>query len=490
MSNSPLVNYTRISPNSNNPRKDKIRKITIHHMAGNLSVETCGNIFAASSRGASSNYGIGSDGRVGMYVEEKNRSWCSSSPSNDHQAITIEVANDGGAPNWHVSDTALNKLIELCVDICKRNGISQLNYTGDSSGNLTRHNMFTATTCPGPYLQSKFPYIASEVNKRLNGTVDPTPDPTPSDKFNIGDEVIVNGPLYVSSNASGSTGYVKNKRTRITRKAPGTAHPYNTTGDLGWMNESSIQAVNVPKPGPSGKFNIGDKVYSCKSYLRNLEIIKIEGIKIICKGEEYIKNRQNYEEGWHKKNDIILYSFEIRLEEFKNAKNYRVKNKWDKIIQRNQNMYMDLMHLYNQIMTKEMNLNPFYQRDLVWTNEQKKAYIEALFLEKAEIKPTIILNWENNDENCYEVLDGKQRISTILEFLNNKFPIFDNILFKDLSESDVKFITSKEVNYTRIEKLNNKNLTDEEKIELFLEINELGTKMSDEHIQKIKSMLK
>lgn len=260
MSNSPLVNYTRISPNSNNPRKDKIRKITIHHMAGNLSVETCGNIFASSSRGASSNYGIGSDGRVGMYVEEKNRSWCSSSPSNDHQAITIEVANDGGAPNWHVSDTALNKLIELCVDICKRNGISQLNYTGDSSGNLTRHNMFKATTCPGPYLQSKFPYIASEVNKRLNGTVDPTPDPTPSNKFNIGDEVIVNGPLYVSSNASGSTGYVKNKRTRITRKAPGTAHPYNTTGDLGWMNESSIQAVNVPSPGPSNKFNIGDKV--------------------------------------------------------------------------------------------------------------------------------------------------------------------------------------------------------------------------------------
>jgi hypothetical protein len=237
-------------------------------------------------------------------------------------------------------------------------------------------------------------------------------------------------------------------------------------------------------------FNIGDKVYSCKSYLRNLEIIKIEGIKIICKGEEYMENRKDYEKGWHNKNDILLYPFEIRLEEFKNTKNYRVKSKWDKIIQRNQNMYMDLMHLYNQIMTKEMNLNPFYQRDLVWTNEQKKAYIEALFLEKAEIKPTIILNWENHDENCYEVLDGKQRISTILEFLNNNFPIFDNIFFKDLSASDVEFITSKEVNYTRIEKLNNKNLTDEEKIELFLEINELGTKMSNEHIEKIKLLLK
>lgn len=167
MSNSSLVNYTRISPNRNSPRNHKIDKITIHHMAGNLSIEACGNVFAPSSRQASSNYGIGSDGRVGMYVEEKDRSWCSSSSSNDHRAVTIEVANDGGAPDWHVSDKALAKLIDLCVDICKRNGISKLNYTGTTSGNLTRHNMFKNTNCPGPYLQSKFPYIASEVNKRL-----------------------------------------------------------------------------------------------------------------------------------------------------------------------------------------------------------------------------------------------------------------------------------------------------------------------------------
>ena len=171
MSNSPLVNYTAISPNSSNPRNNKIKKITIHHMAGNLSVETCGRVFNGKNRQASSNYGIGSDGRVGMYVEEKNRAWTSSSPSNDNQATTIEVANDGGAnTNWHVSDKALAKLIDLCVDICKRNGIASLNYTGDANGNLTRHNMFANTTCPGPYLQSKFPYIASEVNKRLNGS--------------------------------------------------------------------------------------------------------------------------------------------------------------------------------------------------------------------------------------------------------------------------------------------------------------------------------
>ena len=168
MSNSPLVSYTKISPNSNNPRNKPITKITIHHMAGNLSIESCGNIFAKASRNASSNYGIGSDGRIGMYVEEKNRSWCSSSAANDNQAITIEVANDGGAPNWHVSDKALASLIDLCTDICRRNGIARLNFTGDASGNLTQHNYFAATACPGPYLKSKFQYIADEVNKRLN----------------------------------------------------------------------------------------------------------------------------------------------------------------------------------------------------------------------------------------------------------------------------------------------------------------------------------
>lgn len=169
MSNSKLVNYTRLSPNCNKPRNQAIDTITIHHMAGNLSVEQCGAIFARPSREASSNYGIGSDGRVGLYVDEANRSWCSSSGANDHRAVTIEVANDVVGGNWHVSDTALAKLIDLCVDICQRNGIQKLNYTGDKSGNLTMHKWFKATACPGPYLASKFPYIAQQVNARLTG---------------------------------------------------------------------------------------------------------------------------------------------------------------------------------------------------------------------------------------------------------------------------------------------------------------------------------
>ena len=167
MAYSKYVNYINYSPNCNAPRNNRINKITIHHMAANLSVEQCGNIFANRNRQASSNYGIGSDGRVGLYVDEANRSWCSSNGDNDHQAITIEVANDVIGGNWHVSDVALAKLIDLCVDICERNGIDRLVFTGNASGNLTLHKYFTATMCPGPYLESKMPYIAQEVNRRL-----------------------------------------------------------------------------------------------------------------------------------------------------------------------------------------------------------------------------------------------------------------------------------------------------------------------------------
>lgn len=173
MSNSSLICYKKISPHKNSPRNNTIKKITIHHAAGNLSIETMGNVF--QNREASSNYGIGTDGRIAMYVEEKDRAWTSSNANNDNQAITIEVANDGGAKtNWHVSDKALASLINLCVDICKRNGIKKLNYTGNANGNLTRHNMFAATACPGPYLQSKFPWIAEQVNKRLGSSDEKT----------------------------------------------------------------------------------------------------------------------------------------------------------------------------------------------------------------------------------------------------------------------------------------------------------------------------
>ena len=91
----------------------------------------------------------------------------------------------------------------------------------------------------------------------------PTPAPTPSDKFNIGDKVVINGALYVSSNAASPAGSISNKVTNITRKNPGSAHPYNTTGDLGWMNESDIRMYTEPTPAPAPvdkTLHVGDKV--------------------------------------------------------------------------------------------------------------------------------------------------------------------------------------------------------------------------------------
>ena len=174
MSNSPLVSYTMRSPNRNSPRNHIIDTVTIHCMAGNLSVEACGAMFARASTGASSNYGIDSDGRVALYVDEGDRSWASSNGANDHRAVTIEVANCGGEPDWPVSDQAYAALIDLCVDICRRNGIQKLLWRGDKSlvgqvdkQNMTAHRWFAAKACPGDYLYSRFGDIAARVNERL-----------------------------------------------------------------------------------------------------------------------------------------------------------------------------------------------------------------------------------------------------------------------------------------------------------------------------------
>lgn len=171
MSNSPLAVYRKWSPNYESRQGNKITHIVIHHMAGNLTIETCGNVFSSPSKGASSHYGVGTDGRIGQYVDEAYRAWTTSNFGIDSKAVTIEVANSSTGGNWPVSDKALESTINLCVDICKRNGIKKLNYTGDKTGNLHMHRWYAATGCPGEYLGSKFSYIANQVNARLNPTI-------------------------------------------------------------------------------------------------------------------------------------------------------------------------------------------------------------------------------------------------------------------------------------------------------------------------------
>lgn len=181
MSYSKLVDYVKISPNKTSPRNHAIDTITIHCMAGNLTIETCANVFAPTSRKASSNYGVGTDGRIGCYVDESDRSWCSSNGVNDHRAITIEVANDGGADtDWHVSGVAMSSLIKLVADVCKRNNISKLVWSDNKDDrinhrngcNMTVHRDFANKSCPGDYLMSKMSYIADEVNKLLGSSGD------------------------------------------------------------------------------------------------------------------------------------------------------------------------------------------------------------------------------------------------------------------------------------------------------------------------------
>ena len=184
MSNSPLVSYTKISPNKSSPRNHKIDTVTIHCVVGQCSVETLGNVFAPTSRQASSNYGIGYDGRIGMYVEEKDRSWCSSNAANDNRAITIEVASDTKEP-YAVNAKAYAALVDLLVDICKRNGIKELVWSTNKADrvnhkngcNMTVHRDYANKSCPGTYLYERHAQIASEVNKRLESTnIKPAPE--------------------------------------------------------------------------------------------------------------------------------------------------------------------------------------------------------------------------------------------------------------------------------------------------------------------------
>ena len=176
MSNSPLVSYTKLSPNHSGKRKHAIDTVSIHCVAANATVEALGAVFANPARKASSNYGIGTDGRIALYVDEANRSWCTSSAENDHRAITIEVSNNGGAPDWPVSAAAYESLIRLLVDICRRNpGIGRLRWLGDKSligqvakQNMTVHRWFAAKACPGDYLYNRHGQIAAEVNSLLD----------------------------------------------------------------------------------------------------------------------------------------------------------------------------------------------------------------------------------------------------------------------------------------------------------------------------------
>ena len=198
--NSPLVSYTKLSPNHSGQRTHSIDRITPHCVVGQCSVETLGNIMYPTSRQASCNYGIGPDGRVGMYVEEKNRSWCSSSNANDQRAITIECASDTFHP-YAMNDKVYATLITLCTDICKRNGKKKLLWFADKNKSLnyipaademvlTVHRWFANKSCPGDWLYSRLSDVAAKVTANLSSTASTTTPSTSKTTEEVAKEVI------------------------------------------------------------------------------------------------------------------------------------------------------------------------------------------------------------------------------------------------------------------------------------------------------------
>ena len=178
--NSSLASYTKLSPNHSGQRTHSIDRITPHCVVGQLSCESICSCFTSPSRQASCNYGIGKDGRISLCVEEKNRSWCSSSNANDQRAVTIECASDMSEP-YAMNSAVYDSLVKLCTDICKRNGKKKLLWLGDKTKTLnyapksdemvlTVHRWFANKSCPGNWLYSRLGDLAAKVTSEISKT--------------------------------------------------------------------------------------------------------------------------------------------------------------------------------------------------------------------------------------------------------------------------------------------------------------------------------
>lgn len=198
--NSSLVSYTKFSPNHSGQRTHDIDRITPHCVVGQCTAEGLGDWFSKTSTKASSNYGIDKNGRVGLYVEEKNRSWCSSSNANDQRAVTIECASDTVEP-YAMNDKVLDSLVTLCTDICKRNGKKKLIWFADKNKSLnyvpaademvlTVHRWFANKSCPGDWLYSRLGDVAAKVTANLSSTASTTTPSTSKTTEEVAKEVI------------------------------------------------------------------------------------------------------------------------------------------------------------------------------------------------------------------------------------------------------------------------------------------------------------
>lgn len=248
--NSPLVVYTKLSPNHSGQRTHSIDRITPHCVVGQLSAESICGCFASPDRQASCNYGIGLDGRVALCVEERNRSWCSSSRENDQRAITIECASDNKEP-YAMTDAVYASLIKLCVDICKRYGKTKLLWLADKDKTLayapkademvlTVHRWFANKSCPGTWLYQRMGDLAARVTAELGGTASAPEEkpsaPSATQSIKAGDLVVITGSAYYTGKAIPS--WVKKLRWYV----------YEVSGDRAIINRDESDRYSIMSP--------------------------------------------------------------------------------------------------------------------------------------------------------------------------------------------------------------------------------------------------
>lgn len=273
MAVSPLAteSYPAYAGNYSGPEaRLNITDITIHHMAGVLSAAQCGAIFQRIGRRGSSHYGIGVGGEIAWYVDENCVAWTNSNWPSNQRSITIETSNSSTGGDWPVSDAALSSLVKLVADIAKRNGLGKL-VVGK---NLTKHNDFAPTNCPGPYLEARMQYIADEANK-INGegtqpapaptpTPTPAPAPAPSTGISVGDKVTLrnwtdyNGTRLAKTRDYYLVSEIKGDRAVLRADSiGGTVYAAVRVSNLQKVGSSSAPA---PTPAPSSPLGVGTKV--------------------------------------------------------------------------------------------------------------------------------------------------------------------------------------------------------------------------------------
>ncbi len=265
----------------------KVCKITPHYMAAAWSGKQCADYFARNTRQASSNYCIGINGDIACSVDEENAAWTSSNWLNDSQSITIECGNINNATG-EMTQATWDSLVNLCVDICKRYGF-RLNYTGNSSGSLTMHKMFAATSCPGAWLEARMPQLAQEVNARLDGqTVAPSTPSAPSapsgEKYSVGTPICTN---TLSVNCYGTSKIVKGDWSgSIGRVIKGAKYPYRVDRNgvaIGWTNDSAIDSdPHTPVGTTQSSTEPIDQILHVGSYVTSVHMkIGNQGLKKI-----------------------------------------------------------------------------------------------------------------------------------------------------------------------------------------------------------------